>query len=99
MFLFNPGDRADKDDSDSHIRPDLPNERREAGTTAPPSSLEVYRKAAWCKKNSMAGTGPSGSNLRLVYMAFHLHGEVASQQYADLANHMVANRLSFVLFC
>ena len=42
----------------------------------------------------MAGGGPSGSNFRLVYVAFHLDDEVASQRYADLANQMVANRLS-----
>ena len=93
-FLFKPGERADKDDPNSHIRPDLPAERREAGTTTPPASLEALRKATWRKKNSMAGGGPSGSNFRLVYVAFHLDDEVASQRYADLANHMVANRLS-----
>ena len=56
--------------------------------------MEAYRKAAWGKKNSMAGPGPSGSHFRLVYVAFHLDDEVASQRYSDLANHMVANRLS-----
>ena len=44
----------------------------------------------------MVGAGPSGSSFRLVYVAFHLEDELASQRYADLANYMVANLLSDV---
>ena len=69
-------------------------ERREAGTTTPPASLEALRKAVWGKKDSMVGAGPSGSSFRLVYVAFHLEDGLASQRYADLANYMVANLLS-----
>ena len=78
-LLFKPGEHADKDDPNSHIRPPLPDERREAGTTTPPASLEALKKAAWGKKNSMVGAGPSGSSFRLVYVAFHLEDESASQ--------------------
>ena len=95
-LLFKPGEPADKDDPNSHIRPPLPDERREPGTTTPPASLEALKKAAWGKKNSMVGAGPSGSSFRLVYVAFHLEDELASQRYADLANYMVANLLSDV---
>ena len=50
-------------------------------TTGQPNAYSAaFRKATWRKKNSMAGGEPSGSNFRLVYVAFHPDDEVASQR-------------------